>query len=74
MCAQPQQKLTPPPHPCRWRFVAPVTGIYTFDTCGSSYDTYVHLYNRSGDDFLGAPVATCDDCGECAFLVQRAIK
>jgi hypothetical protein len=23
-----------------WRFVAPVSGMYTFNTCGSSYDTW----------------------------------
>ena len=47
-----------------WPFQAPNTGVYTFNSCGSSYDTWVHVYTRVGNS-VGPQVSTCDDCGPC---------
>mmetsp|Transcript_3285 Transcript_3285/g.10044 ORF Transcript_3285/g.10044 Transcript_3285/m.10044 type:complete len:1640 (+) Transcript_3285:260-5179(+) len=48
-----------------WTFTAPVRGNYTFSTCGSSFDTYLHVFSRTRGTILGSPVAACDDCGPC---------
>lgn len=37
---------------------------YTFSTCGSSFDSFVHVYTNDGN-WLGTEVAACDDCGPC---------
>jgi hypothetical protein len=47
-----------------WRMIAPRDGMYTFDTCGSNYDTWVHVYTRVGES-VGPQVSSCDDCGDC---------
>jgi len=36
----------------------------TLSTCGSSYDTWLHLYTADGE-MLGEQIASCDDCGSC---------
>lgn len=49
-----------------WRFTAPQTGVYNFNSCGSSYDTYIHIFTRSTSSTSGnRRVSTCDDCGPC---------
>eukprot|EP00037_Helgoeca_nana_P012305 m.111533 g.111533 ORF g.111533 m.111533 type:complete len:665 (-) comp21372_c0_seq7:914-2908(-) len=50
-----------------WVLVAPVNGVYTMSTCGSSYDTYVYVYTRLGNGSVGEAVARCDDCGPCGL-------
>ena len=50
-----------------WRFAAPRNGLYVFNSCGSSYDTYIHIYQRTTSDAVGARVSTCDDCGPCGL-------
>eukprot|EP00037_Helgoeca_nana_P022721 m.233565 g.233565 ORF g.233565 m.233565 type:complete len:631 (-) comp26095_c0_seq1:177-2069(-) len=49
-----------------WKFTAPTwgTGEYVISTCGSTFDTYLHVYSRSGQR-LGHAVDACDDCGPC---------
>lgn len=55
-----------------WRLTAPRDGNYTFDTCGSSFDTWVHVYTRIADT-VGTEVSSCDDCGPCGeFTVLDA--
>lgn len=54
---------------CRWRFSATTAGSYTFNTCGSSYDSYVHVYRRTGSNTRTSLVASCDDCGKRISLV-----
>jgi hypothetical protein len=45
-----------------WTWTAPTTGIYTFDTRGSGFDTYLSLF--TGSDFSSlALVAADDDAG-----------
>jgi len=39
------------------------TGTYTFATCGSDFDTYLHVYTVG----LQYQVASCDDCGPCGL-------
>jgi len=34
-------------------------------TCGSKYDTWLHLYTANGE-MLGEQLESCDDCGDCA--------
>ena len=48
-----------------YRFQAPVSGSYTFNSCGSSYDTYLHIFNRTGTSQRTSLVTQCDDCGPC---------
>ena len=48
-----------------WPFQAPNTGVYTFNSCGSSYDTWIHIFTRIGTTGIGSQIATCDDCGPC---------
>jgi len=55
-----------------WRFTAPLTGVYTFNSCGSSYDTWVHIYNRSVNA-VGNRVSTCDDCGPCGVRTVLSV-
>ena len=50
-----------------WRFQAPTTGSYVFNSCGSSYDSWIHIYNRVGNNTRGSRVSTCDDCGPCGL-------
>ena len=38
---------------------------YTFDTCGSGYDTWLHIYGYNTDGSTGALISSCDDCGPC---------
>ena len=35
--------------------------VATIDTCGSSYDTYIRIY----DEHLTTEITACDDCGPC---------
>ena len=46
-----------------YNFTAPTTGTYTFNSCGSSYDTWLHVAERMSTGAFGSMVATCDDCG-----------
>jgi len=55
-----------------WRFVAPTTGVYTFNSCGSSYDSWIHLFRRTGNNANGQ-LASCDDCGPCGTRTVLAI-
>eukprot|EP00037_Helgoeca_nana_P006679 m.61298 g.61298 ORF g.61298 m.61298 type:complete len:667 (-) comp17542_c0_seq2:1448-3448(-) len=56
-----------------YSFTAPVTGNYVFNTCGSAFDTWVHVTRRSGSS-RGALVYSCDDCGHlrCRQLIGPA--
>jgi hypothetical protein len=50
--------------PDHWfQFTANRTGPYTVSTCGSTFDTFVHVFQRLAGNIQGATVATCDDCG-----------
>jgi hypothetical protein len=57
----------------RWTFTAPIDGYYTFDTCGSSYDTWLHIYGYNSDGTTGSLISTCDDCGPCGNRVVMSI-
>ena len=59
--------------PGRWSFVAPVEGFYTFDTCGSGYDTWLHIYARNADGTNGTMVSSCDDCGPCGNRIVMTV-
>ena len=53
---------TAPDH--SYSFYAPYAGVYIFDSCASTFDTFLRIYRRS--DLGGAPTYSCDDCGECS--------
>jgi hypothetical protein len=60
--------------PRRYNLSVPITGLYSFNTCGSGFDTYVRVFNqiaagtRSDVNFFsGSQVAGCDDCGPCGL-------
>ena len=36
-------------------------------TCGSYFDTFLHLYSANGDE-LDESLQTCDDCKGCGYL------
>lgn len=57
-----------------WPFTAPNTGLYTFNSCGSSYDTWIHIYSRIGTTGIGNQVATCDDCGPCGLQTVLSVS
>eukprot|EP00041_Stephanoeca_diplocostata_P024250 m.608435 g.608435 ORF g.608435 m.608435 type:complete len:633 (-) comp22486_c0_seq3:1402-3300(-) len=42
--------------------------LVTFDTCGSSFDTVVRIYNSRGIEF-----SFCDDCGPCGLQAAATI-
>lgn len=42
-------------------FEASASGRYTFDSCGSGFDTWLRLYTRD----LSTEITNCDDCGPC---------
>ena len=46
-----------------FRFCTSVAGPYTFSSCGSSFDTYVRIYDRH----LRHQISGCDDCGSCGL-------
>eukprot|EP00036_Acanthoecidae_sp_10tr_P009420 CAMPEP_0182916104 /NCGR_PEP_ID=MMETSP0105_2-20130417/746_1 /TAXON_ID=81532 ORGANISM="Acanthoeca-like sp., Strain 10tr" /NCGR_SAMPLE_ID=MMETSP0105_2 /ASSEMBLY_ACC=CAM_ASM_000205 /LENGTH=412 /DNA_ID=CAMNT_0025053033 /DNA_START=120 /DNA_END=1358 /DNA_ORIENTATION=- len=54
-------------------FTAPASGQYNFNTCGSAYDTWIHLYRRSGAA-RGAQVSSCDDCGPCGVRTVLSVR
>ena len=37
--------------------------VVTIDTCGSSYDTYIRIYDAT----LTTEITSCDDCGPCGL-------
>ena len=47
-----------------YSFYAPHAGVYVFDSCASTFDTWLMIYRRS--NLGGAPAYSCDDCGECS--------
>ena len=58
-------------------FTATDGGIYTLDSCGSGFDTYIHVYNRTGPAITNrpsSPVATCDDCGPCGLRTVLTVN
>lgn len=60
-----------------WMFTATDGGIYTLNSCGSGFDTYIHVYNRTGSaitDRPSSPVATCDDCGPCGLRTVLTVN
>eukprot|EP00035_Acanthoeca_spectabilis_P014776 m.288184 g.288184 ORF g.288184 m.288184 type:complete len:1009 (+) comp16220_c0_seq41:105-3131(+) len=64
----------PSPNPSaehNYNFVAPTTGVYTFDTCGSSFDTYLWVI-----DSAGLVVTACDDfCnGSCPQAFRTRVS
>jgi hypothetical protein len=54
-----------------YRFSAPFSGSYTLNSCGSAYDTHIHVYQAptmaTNSTVLGNLVASCDDCGPCGL-------
>lgn len=40
-----------------WLFIPEVSGLYRFDTAGSSFDTILHVFG----DFCGGPLLACND-------------
>ncbi len=51
----------------------PVTGIFTFDTCGSSFDTLLAVYTGTAFADL-VPVVSNDDGGNCFLQSQVTFK
>jgi hypothetical protein len=53
----------------RWfEFNVTTLGRYSFSSCGSAFDTYLNIYQRTSTGLtLGALVARCDDCGPCGY-------
>eukprot|EP00036_Acanthoecidae_sp_10tr_P018866 CAMPEP_0206311872 /NCGR_PEP_ID=MMETSP0106_2-20121207/13693_1 /ASSEMBLY_ACC=CAM_ASM_000206 /TAXON_ID=81532 /ORGANISM="Acanthoeca-like sp., Strain 10tr" /LENGTH=981 /DNA_ID=CAMNT_0053743145 /DNA_START=151 /DNA_END=3096 /DNA_ORIENTATION=+ len=63
--------------PERWiEFTAPVTGVYTFDTCGSSFNTQLQLFRRvPGSNHRGDIVAQADrSATECADYTAASLR
>jgi hypothetical protein len=59
--------------PALFTFKAAFAGSYTFSTCGSSYATFVRLY----DQRTGRQVTSCDGCGPCdgrAIIHHHLVK
>ena len=59
-----------------YRFYAESTGQYVFDTCGSAYNTFIHIFDDSGHNATSAPGATvvqCDACGISCTSRARAV-
>lgn len=44
-----------------YRLTIDALTVVTVDTCGSSYDTYIRIY----DEHLSTEITACDDCGPC---------
>eukprot|EP00041_Stephanoeca_diplocostata_P022689 m.543534 g.543534 ORF g.543534 m.543534 type:complete len:856 (+) comp22130_c0_seq2:292-2859(+) len=44
-----------------YTFVAPVTGSYILNSCGSAFDTWLRVFSAD----LSTEIAECDDCGPC---------
>eukprot|EP00958_Prasinococcus_capsulatus_P027326 scaffold5384_cov242-Prasinococcus_capsulatus_cf.AAC.4 len=40
----------------------------TISTCGSSFDTFLHLYTDGGGFTYGELISSCDDCGGCGLM------
>ena len=41
-------------------------------TCGSYFDTYLHLYSANGN-MLDEMLESCDDCGTCDFSPSNEV-
>jgi hypothetical protein len=52
------------------------TGEYLFDTCGSEFDTYLLIFEKTGSNpgiNVGEQIASCDGCGNCGSQAQLAV-
>jgi len=47
-----------------YTFSVSETTHVSFDSCGSQYDTFIHVFHDSID---GAVACACDDCGSCGL-------
>ena len=45
-----------------YQFEVTIPGNYKFSTCGSSYDTYLRIYQGN----MSNEIESCDDCGPCS--------
>lgn len=54
----------------RYNLSVAITGYYTFDSCGSGFDTWLSVYAQTASGGYGSVVATCDDCGPCGTRVS----
>eukprot|EP00958_Prasinococcus_capsulatus_P030127 scaffold7944_cov430-Prasinococcus_capsulatus_cf.AAC.3 len=43
-------------------------------TCGSSFDTFLHLYMDGGDFTYGEEITSCDDCGGCGTKAELELS
>jgi hypothetical protein len=53
-----------------WRFTAASNAIYVFNSCGSSYDTWIHIYQRVGGTAVGSQGA----CGSAHGAANADFK
>ena len=48
-----------------WPFCVGASGIFTFSSCGSDFDTWLRLYTANETDLVDE-IMSCDDCGPCS--------
>eukprot|EP00035_Acanthoeca_spectabilis_P018800 m.403424 g.403424 ORF g.403424 m.403424 type:complete len:6121 (+) comp16790_c1_seq2:183-18545(+) len=54
-------------------FTAPVRGLYNFSTCGSAFDTWIHVYQAHPNGSVGTQMFSCDDCSDCGTAAAASL-